>query len=505
MSNKKPVVLMVIDGLGTLDKVEGNAVKQANTPVFDKIFKEYPNVLVKAAGEHVGLPKGQMGNSEVGHLNIGAGQIVFTGLSLIQNAMDNNTFKKNESFMKAIKHAKDNNSTLHLMGLLSPGGIHSLDEHLWQLLDMAKEQGVKDLTVHAFSDGRDVAPNDFSKSLDLLMPKLEKLGYKLGSVSGRLYSMDRDAMFERTEQAYQSIMGKADKSFTDVYAYVKEQYAAGNTDEFIEPAINSTKGVKFLQDKDSVIFFNFRPDRARQLAHLMIGKSDVYDVKPSIQLKDVPVISMMKYEGIPTDVAFDMMEVKTPIGKVISDAGLKQLRIAETQKYAHVTFFMDGGVDIKYPKTDRILVDSVKVKSFTEAPKMSAEGIATELIKVVDKYDLTIMNFANPDMVGHTGDLPSAIIAMEELDLQVGRILDKLNEIGGTLFITADHGNAEIMIDENGGPATKHTSSPVLFVCTDTNIKLATGGKLANVAPTVLDYMGIKPGSSMDEDSLLKK
>ncbi len=502
---KKPVVLMVIDGLGTLDKVEGNAVKQANTPVFDKIFAEYPNVLVKAAGKSVGLPAGQMGNSEVGHLNIGAGQIVYTGLSLIQNSIDQNTFKLNKSFLKAMNHAKENNSTLHLMGLLSPGGIHSLDKHLWEIIDMAHEQGVKNVTMHAFSDGRDVAPNVFADSLKELMPRLKKYGFKLGSVSGRLYSMDRDTMFERTEKAYQSIMGNADEKFNDVYDYVKEQYAVGNTDEFIEPAINEGDSVKFLQDNDSVIFFNFRPDRARQLAHLMVGSSSVYDAKPSIQLKNVPVISMMKYEGVNTEVAFDMMEVPTPIGKVISEAGLKQLRIAETQKYAHVTFFMDGGVDIEYPGEDRILIDSVKVKSFTEAPKMSAKGIATELIKVVDQYDLTIMNFANPDMVGHTGNLPSAIIAMEELDLQVGRILDKLNEIGGTLFITADHGNAEIMIDGKGGPATKHTSSPVLFVCTDKSISLKENGKLANVAPTILEYMGLEKGSSMDQKSLLIK
>ncbi|CAM9103346.1 2,3-bisphosphoglycerate-independent phosphoglycerate mutase [Mycoplasma marinum] len=502
---KKPVVLMVIDGLGTIDKKEGNAVQQANTPVFDKIFAEYPNILVNAAGEHVGLPAGQMGNSEVGHLNIGAGQVVYTGLSLIQNAMDNNTFKSNEAFMKAIKHSKENNSTLHLMGLLSPGGIHSLDKHLWKLLEMIDEQGVKDVTVHAFSDGRDVAPDAFAESLEELMPRLEKYGFNLGSVSGRLFSMDRDAMFERTEKAYQSIMGNANESFDDIYEYVKNQYAAGNTDEFIEPAINNNSNVKFLQDNDSVIFFNFRPDRARQLAHLMVGHSKVYDVKPSVQLKNVPVVSMMKYEGVPTEIAFDMMDVPTPIGKVISEAGLKQLRIAETQKYAHVTFFMDGGVDVEYKGEDRILIDSVKVKSFTEAPKMSAEGIATKLIEVVDKYDLTIMNFANPDMVGHTGDLDSAIVAMEELDLQVGRILDKLNSIGGTLFITADHGNAEIMIDEKGGPATKHTSSPVLFVCSDKNIKLASTGKLANVAPTVLDYMGVEKGSSMNEESLLIK
>ncbi|TCG10746.1 2,3-bisphosphoglycerate-independent phosphoglycerate mutase [Mycoplasma todarodis] len=502
---KKPVVLMVIDGLGTLDKVEGNAVKQANTPVFDKIFAEYPNVLVKAAGESVGLPAGQMGNSEVGHLNIGAGQVVYTGLSLIQNSIDQNTFRSNASFLNAMNHAKENNSTLHVMGLLSPGGIHSLDKHLWEIMEMAKEQEVKDVTLHVFSDGRDVAPDAFAESLNDLMPRLEKYGFKLGSVSGRLFSMDRDAMFERTEKAYQAIMGSAEQKFTDIYEYIKEQYAAGNTDEFIEPAINADSSVNFLQDNDSVIFFNFRPDRARQLAHLMVGSSSVYDVKPSKQLKNVPVVSMMKYEGVETDVAFDMMEVPTPIGKVVSEAGMKQLRIAETQKYAHVTFFMDGGVDVEYPGADRILVDSVKVKSFTEAPKMSAEGIATELIKVVDQYDLTIMNFANPDMVGHTGDLPSAIIAMEELDLQVGRILDKLNEIGGTLFITADHGNAEIMIDENGGPATKHTSSPVLFVCSDKTVSLKEGGKLANVAPTVLDYMGIEKGSSMDEDSILIK
>ncbi len=502
---KKPVVLMVIDGLGTLDKVEGNAVKQAKTPVFDEMFKEYPNVLLEASGEAVGLPKGQMGNSEVGHLNIGAGQVVYTGLSLIQNEIDNKTFKNNKSFLRAIEHARNNDGTVHLMGLLSPGGIHSLDDHLWNLLEMLEENNVKKVTVHAFSDGRDVAPDAFSKSLDKLMPRLEKMGFNLGSVSGRLYSMDRDSMFDRTEMAYKAILGDSKNKFDDIYDYVKEQYKKKNTDEFIEPAISKKAGVEFLKDNDSVIFFNFRPDRARQLAHLMVGHSDVYNVKPSKQLKNVPVISMMKYEGIDTDVAFDMMEVKTPIGKVIADEGLKQLRIAETQKYAHVTFFMDGGVDIEYPGETRLLIDSVKVKSFTEAPKMSAKGITDKLIDVVENYDLTIMNFANPDMVGHTGDLPSAIIAIEELDLQVGRILKKMNDCGGTMFITADHGNAEIMIDDKGGPATKHTSSPVLFLCSDKDINLQKGGNLSSVATTVLDYMNIKPGASMDAKSLLIK
>ena len=313
--------------------------------------------------------------------------------------------------------------------------------------------------------------------------------------------MDRDKMFDRNEKAYQAILGKSDHTFSSGIDYVNQQYKENISDEFLVPAINPK--ADFVKDGDSIIFFNFRPDRARQLTHLFIG-SNVYDVKPSKSVKINKFVSMMKYEGLDTIVAYSEMEVKNPIGKVISENGLKQLRLAETQKYAHVTFFMDGGIDIVYPNMDKKMIESLKIESYADAPHMSAEGITDYLLANGEKYDLVIMNFANPDMVGHTGNLKSTIEAVSFLDSQIKRIKDWVEKIGGVLFITADHGNAEITEDENGNPATKHTSSPVMLITTDKSLKLKDG-KLANIAPTILDYMNIKKPSSMNEESLIVK
>ena len=498
---KKPVVLCVIDGLGLREEIQGNGFKQANTPTFDDLFKNYPNSVIQASGEYVGLPKDQMGNSEVGHLNIGAGEVVYTGLSLIGKEIKDGKFKSNKYFKEVFEDVNKNNSTLHLMGLLSPGGVHSLEEHLFLLIDAAHENGVKNVSVHVFGDGRDVAPKSIIPSLKKLEDQLKKYNYDLASISGRFYSMDRDKMFDRNEKAYQAILGKSNFNFESGVDYVEKQYLENITDEFLVPAIN--KKANFVKDGDSIIFFNFRPDRARQLTHLFIG-SNVYDAKPSTPIKVNKFVSMMKYEGLDTIVAYSEMEVKNPIGKVISEAGLKQLRLAETQKYAHVTFFMDGGVDIVYPNMDKKMIDSLKIESYADAPHMSAEGITDFLIKNGSNYDLIIMNFANPDMVGHTGNLKSTIEAVSFLDTQIKRIKDWIESIGGVLFITADHGNAEITEDENGNPATKHTSSPVMLITTDKSLKLKDG-KLANIAPTILDYMGIKKPNSMIEESLIVK
>ncbi len=498
---KKPVVLCVIDGLGLREEVQGNGFKQAKTPTFDDLFKNYPNSIIQASGEYVGLPKGQMGNSEVGHLNIGAGEIVYTGLSLIGKEIEDNKFKSNKYFKEVFDDVKKNNATLHLMGLLSPGGVHSLEEHLFLLIDAAHENDVKNVSVHVFGDGRDVAPKSILASMEKLEKQLAKYNYNLASISGRFYAMDRDKMFDRNEKAYQAILGKSEQKFTSGVDYINKQYKENITDEFFIPAINPN--ANFVKDGDSIIFFNFRPDRARQLTHLFIG-SNIYDVKPSTPVKINKFVSMMKYEGLDTIVAYSEMEVKNPIGKVISENGLKQLRLAETQKYAHVTFFMDGGVDIVYQNMDKKMIESLKIDSYADAPHMSAEGITDYLIENGKNYDLIIMNFANPDMVGHTGNLKSTIEAVSFLDSQIKRIKDWVEEIGGVLFITADHGNAEITEDEKGNPATKHTSSPVMLITTDKSIKLKDG-KLANIAPTILDYMNIKKPSSMNEESLIIK
>ncbi|WP_025755144.1 2,3-bisphosphoglycerate-independent phosphoglycerate mutase [Mycoplasmopsis cricetuli] len=500
----KKTILIVIDGLGLRKEIQGNGFALASTPNFDKLFKEYPNSIIQASGEFVGLPKGQMGNSEVGHLNIGAGTIVYTGLSLIAKDLKDGKFKDNKIFLEAFEDVKKNNSTLHLMGLLSPGGVHSLDLHLFEILKSAHLNGVKNVSVHVFGDGRDVAPASIEHSLDQLIEITNKYGYKIASIAGRFYSMDRDKMFDRVEKSYKAILGQANKTFTDVKEYVKQSYQDNITDEFFIPAHNLTLTNKdFFNNGDSIIFFNFRPDRARQLTHLFIG-SDLYDVKPSIISKVNKFVSMMKYEGINTKVAFSEMEITNPIGKVLEQAGKSQLRLAETQKYAHVTYFMDGGNDIEFKNSHRIMVPSLKVESYADAPQMSAKGITDELITNALNYDVTIMNFANPDMVGHTGNLTSTIQAVEILDQQIGRIIDFANKNNITVFITADHGNAEITEDENRNPATKHTNSPVMLITTDKSLKLRDG-KLSNIAPTILDYIKVKKPIQMDEDSLLVK
>ncbi|WP_406614582.1 2,3-bisphosphoglycerate-independent phosphoglycerate mutase [Mycoplasma corogypsi] len=500
----KKTVLIVIDGLGLRKETQGNGFALADTPTFDNLFANYPNSLIQASGEFVGLPEGQMGNSEVGHLNIGAGTVVYTGLSLIKKALSDGTYPHTEAFVKAFEDVKKNNSTLHLMGLLSPGGVHSLEDHLFALLDAAHNYGLKNVSVHVFGDGRDVAPKSIKSSMEKLQAICDKYGYTIASVSGRFYAMDRDKMFDRVMKAYDAITGHSTTSYQNAVDYAESQYASDITDEFFVPAVNAKAPQSaFAKDGDSIIFFNFRPDRARQLTHLFIGSS-LYEEKPAHPLKINVFVSMMKYEGLQTVVAFDEMLIPMPIGKVLELAGKKQLRIAETQKYAHVTFFMDGGVDVEYKNSHRIMVPSLKVESYADAPHMSAEGITDELLANALNYDVTIMNFANPDMVGHTGNLKSTIEAVSFLDKQIKRIVDWAEQNNVTVFITADHGNAEITEDENGKPATKHTSSPVMLICTDKSVKLKDG-KLANVAPTVLEYVGIAKPKEMDEESLLVK
>lgn len=498
---KKPVILTIIDGLGIRNQKQGNAFALAKTPTFDDFFKNYPHSTIQASGDFVGLPSDQMGNSEVGHLNIGAGEIVYTGLSLIGKEIKDGKYKANKGFKEAFDDVIKNNSTLHLMGLLSDGGVHSLEEHLFILIDAAHEYGVKKLSVHVFGDGRDVSPRCILTSLEKLEKQLSKYNYDLASISGRFYAMDRDKMFDRNDKAYNAIIGKADNKFKSAVQYVEEQYKENISDEFLIPAINE-KG-DFVKDGDSIIFFNFRPDRARQLAHLFIG-SKLYEAVPPKAVKINKFVSMMKYEGIDSIIAYAEMKVENTIGKVLSENGLKQLRLAETQKYAHVTFFMDGGLDIVYPNSERIMIDSLKVDSYADAPEMSAKKITDKLLEVMDNYDVIIMNYANPDMVGHTGNLKSTIKAVEILDEQLGRIKRKVEMTGGTQFITADHGNAELTEDEDGNPATKHTSFPVMLITTDKSLKLKDG-KLANITPTILDYLDIPKPSSMNEESLIIK
>ncbi|TPR54702.1 2,3-bisphosphoglycerate-independent phosphoglycerate mutase [Metamycoplasma neophronis] len=498
--NKK-VILTVIDGLGIRKEKQGNAYAQAFHPIFDYLFAMCPNSVLQASGEYVGLPKGQIGNSEVGHLNIGAGRIVYTGLSLINKAIEDNTFDQNVVLNNVMDDVKIKNSTLHLMGLLSNGGVHSLDAHLFEILKMAHKKGLKDVSVHIFGDGRDVKPQSIKDSLSTLINLVNEFGYKISSICGRFYAMDRDTMFERNMASYDTILGQSNHVIEDVEKYIDEQYEKGIFDEFFVPA--QLRDGKFLKDNDSVIFFNFRPDRARQLSHLILGSS-LYTYQPNDRRKIDHFVSLMKYEGIDSEIAFEEMKVINPLGKVLEQNNLTQLRLAETQKYAHVTFFMDGGIDVVYQNEERVLVESLKVDSFADYPQMSAEKITDKLLEHIKGVDFVIMNFANPDMVGHTGNLEATIKAIEILDEQFERILNYVADNRETVswFITADHGNAEITEDENGKPATKHTTSPVMFITTDKTIELKDG-KLADVAPTILDYLGIEKPKEMTGESLL--
>ena len=501
---KKKIILTIIDGLGIRKETQGNAYALAKHPTFDYLFSNCPHSILEASGKYVGLPEGQIGNSEVGHLNIGAGRIVYTGLSLINKQIEDKTFFKNEVLKKVMLDCKAKNTVLHLMGMLSNGGVHSHEDHLFALIEMAHELKLTKVSIHIFGDGRDVKPQSILSSIEKLESLVKKYGYTISSIAGRFYAMDRDQIFERNEQAFLCLLGKSKNKFDDLKKYVQDQYDQQIYDEFIIPAQN--KNGLFVKDNDSIIFFNFRPDRARQLSHLFIGSNDLYSYQSLNKVKINKFVSFMNYEKIPSLVAFKEMEIINPIGKVLEQNSLKQLRLAETQKYAHVTFFMDGGKEEDYKGQKRILVDSIKAASFADCPQMSAKEITDELLSNIKDFDFVIMNYANPDMVGHTGNLKATIQAIEFLDKQFKRILDYVsqNKENVNWFITADHGNAEIVEDQNGKPVTKHTTSPVMLISYDNSIKLQNG-ILADVAPTVLDYANIKKPKEMTGKSLIIK
>ncbi len=500
---KKPLVLTVIDGLGFAKPGPGNAFDLAKTPIIDYLIGNYPNLKMHAAGKYVGLPVGQMGNSEVGHLNIGAGRIVYTGLSLINEAISNKTFFSNSAFATAISNAKKNNSNLHIMGLLSDGGVHSALTHIIALLKLAHDANFSNVYVHAFADGRDVDPQSIKKYLVELDQAMTKYVGQLASIGGRFYAMDRDQIFERNMKAYDVFVNLKGASFENVNAYIDAQYHQNIFDEFIIPAFNRKLKVA-IKDNDSIIFANFRPDRARQITHGFIG-SKLYDWTPVKQLKNLTFVTMMEYADIDSVIAFKPQVIKEGLGEALAKNNLTQLRVAETQKYAHVTFFFDGSVDQIYPLEKRIMVDSLKVADFSTTPAMSAQGITDAVIANLSNFDVIILNFANPDMVGHTGKLAPAIKAVEIVDDCIGQIYKALQKVQGTLIVTADHGNAEIMLDNKGTPAKKHTSSLVPFILTDRDIKLDNRNpKLADVAPTIMKYLQLPIPVEMTGKNLIK-
>ena len=501
---KKPLVLMILDGFGIAGE-KGNAIKAANTPNLDKLFASNPITQIGASGMDVGLPDGQMGNSEVGHTNIGAGRIVYQELTRITKSIKDGDFDTNEAFFKAMDNVKAHNSALHLMGLLSNGGVHSHNEHLYALLELAKKQGIENVYVHALLDGRDVPPSSGKEFVQELMDKMAEIGVgRVATVMGRYYAMDRDNRWERVGKAYAAMVyGEGEHAACPVCA-VGNSYAAGVTDEFVVPTV--IDGAQPVSANDSVIFFNFRPDRAREITRTFVDP-DFNGFERKNGFFPLVYVCMTQYDKtMPNvEVAFKPQTLKNTFGEYISDKGLTQLRIAETEKYAHVTFFFNGGVEKQYPGEDRILVNSPKVATYDLQPEMSAYEVTDKMVEAVKsgKYDVIILNFANCDMVGHTGVFEAARAAVEAVDTCVGRVADAVAEMQGVILLTADHGNADKMFEDDGSPFTAHTTNPVPFCVIGYPCTLRTGGKLADIAPTMLKILGLPQPAEMDGESLI--
>ncbi len=507
---KKPVLLAILDGFGLSDVEYGNAVAQANTPNYDRLCEKYAFSTLHADGEHVGLPEGQMGNSEVGHLNIGAGRVVYQSLVLINKAVKEKTILENEVYVNAMNNAKDKN--LHIMGLLSDGGVHAHINHMIGMLNMAKEMGVENVFVHAFLDGRDVDPKSAETYLNQINEAMAEIGVgKLATVSGRYYSMDRDKRWDRVELAYDAIVSaKSENTFTDAVEYVKASYEKEIYDEFIMPAVNSEVAQE-IKDGDSVIMMNFRPDRAMQLAGVLTNPE--YNPKPEDPVfvpsyrPEVTFVQTMKYSNdVKGDIAFVPQKLDNTFGQVVSEAGLNQLRIAETEKYPHVTFFFDGGEEVNLPGMEKVLINSPKVATYDLKPEMSAYEVTEALLTELDKdvHDTIILNFANPDMVGHSGDLEATIKAVEVVDECLGKVIDKVVELDGAALITADHGNSDKVLNEDGSPNTAHTTAIVPCVLVKENVELRDGGALSDIAPTLLQLLNIEQPAEMTGKTLLK-
>ncbi len=501
----KPVVLCILDGFALIDENRGNAVNQANKPNIDRLLKQYPHTKIMAAGMDVGLPEGQMGNSEVGHLNIGAGRIVYQSLTLINKAVQDGTFFENKVFLNAMSAVKEKQTKLHIMGLLSDGGVHSSLDHIKALLKLAKDQGLTKVYVHAFLDGRDVAPDSGASFVSEIQDAMKEIGVgELATISGRYYAMDRDKRFERVELATNAMIEGNGPSFEDGASYVKSSYENNVYDEFVIPGVHAGVDGR-IQDGDGVIFANFRPDRAIQLASALTNPDYIW--VPANQPKNLTFVCMMKYaDTVRGEIAFALPKLENTLGDYLAANNKKQLRIAETEKYAHVTFFFDGGLDKELPGAKRILVNSPKVATYDLQPEMSAIEVTDKLIESLkqDDLDVVILNFANCDMVGHTGIMSAAIKAVETVDACVGRIYDQVESMGGGLLVTADHGNSEQLEDENGNPFTAHTTNPVPFIVCVKDVTLKEGGRLADIAPTILKLVGLDQPTEMTGESLIK-
>jgi len=507
---KKPVVLCIMDGFGKNDSDYGNAIAMAKKPNLDKLMAECPMTYIGASGMDVGLPDGQMGNSEVGHTNIGAGRVVYQPLTRITKAFADGEAQKNPALVSAMENAKD--KALHLIGLVSPGGVHSHTDHLYGLLQMAKDSGVQNVYVHALLDGRDVPPASAVDYLEALEAEMSKIGVgKIASVMGRFYAMDRDNIWDRVEKAYAAIVYGEGIKADDAVKAVKASYETIDedgkhlTDEFVIPTVVGEGGR--VQANDSVIFFNFRPDRAREITRTFVDP-DFTGFERKNGFFPLNYVCMTQYDAeMPNvKVAFGPEALTNTFGEYISNLGKTQLRIAETQKYAHVTFFFNGGEEKQYEGEDRILVDSPKISTFDLMPEMSAPEVSVKLNEAVrsGQYDAVIVNFANCDMVGHTGIIPAAVKAVETVDECVGSLAQAVKEMNGVLFVTADHGNADKMLDENGEPFTAHTTNPVPFIVYNYDCEVREGGRLCDIAPTMLKVMGLEQPKEMTGVSIIK-
>lgn len=505
MAKKNLVMLAILDGYGITDRVEGNAIKAANTKTMDYLMENYPNTILGASGEDVGLPDGQMGNSEVGHMNIGAGRVVYQSLTRVNIAVRNKELDKVEAIDEAINKAIANDGKVHIMGLCSDGGVHSHVNHMIYLLEACVNRGVKEVVMHCFLDGRDVPPKSAVLYLKQIQDKIDEVGNsKIGVVSGRYYAMDRDKNYDRVQLAYDALVYN-EAPVKGLYDGINESYEAGITDEFVVPYIVNVDSA--IEEKDSVIFANFRPDRAIEIS-LALTNPQATTIKNYKEFKELNYVCMMLYSAdVKGKLAFGVQELNNIYGEVISNAGLKQLRIAETEKYAHVTYFFDGGVDRDYAGADRILVNSPKVATYDLKPEMSAYEVCDKVLEAIEseKYDTIILNFANCDMVGHTTVMDATIKAVETVDECLGKIVEAVRKVDGILLVSADHGNADKMLDENGKLFSAHSTNPVPFVLVKEGYELREGGNLGDIAPTMLELLGVEQPEDMTGKSLIKK
>ncbi|MFP4016455.1 MAG: 2,3-bisphosphoglycerate-independent phosphoglycerate mutase [Halanaerobiales bacterium] len=511
MDRPKPLALIILDGFGLRNDEKGNAVEAAKTPFIDKLMKDYPLTTLEASGEAVGLPEGQMGNSEVGHLNLGAGRIVYQDYTRINKAIEDKSLFENDVLKNAVEYAKREDKALHLMGLLSDGGVHSHIKHLFGLLEMAKDYGLEQVFVHPILDGRDTPPKSGAGYIQELETKMKELGVgKIATVSGRYYTMDRDNRWERVEKAYNTLVLAEGNQGDDAYQAVKDSYDEGVNDEFMLPTVIKEDGeaIATIDDGDAVLFFNFRSDRAREITRaLALDEFDGFD-RPAEHPENLIYICMTEYdEEFDLPIAFPSIELKNGLGETLSRNNMKQLRIAETEKYAHVTFFFNGGIEKEYDGEDRKLIPSPKVATYDLQPEMSAYEVTDALLEEIaaDKYDVIVLNYANCDMVGHTGIFDAAVKAVETVDECMSKVAPAILDKGGQILLTADHGNSERMEDEDGEPFTAHTTSPVPLVyiggAEGTKMK---AGKLSDIAPTMLTLLGLDIPEEMTGEVLLE-